>query len=172
MTPEEVYFTKDPEVIQRAYEKAYKYRKNKILKKSDLPNDVEKGDLVRLATSSFSDKRRLRIGTTKAYVPQFSEQIYKVEKVLQSRQELTNPRWQVEGRSKLYYRNQLLKVPEETQNEVPEERPKFDQDFRGRTPKTRVMSTERRNVRVEPVPLTRRPTTRRRVFNSRLNDYV
>ena len=72
----------------------------------------------------------------------------------------------------MYYRNQLLKVPEETQNEVPEERPKFDQEFHGRTPKTRVMRTEKRNVRVEPIPLTRRPTTRRRVFNSRLDDYV
>jgi hypothetical protein len=84
MTPEEVYFTKDPELVRRVYEKAYQYRKTKILKKSDEPNDVEKGDLVRLATSSFSDKRRSRIGTTKAYVPQFSEQIYKVEKHLHS----------------------------------------------------------------------------------------
>jgi hypothetical protein len=42
MDPETVYFATDPEVIRRAYEKAYKCRKTRILKKSDQPMDIEK----------------------------------------------------------------------------------------------------------------------------------
>jgi hypothetical protein len=36
-----------------------------------------------------------------------------------------------------------LPIPEDTNNEVPEERPRFDAEFKGRTPKTRVMRTKR-----------------------------
>ncbi len=138
MTPESVYYTRDQSVIDTAFERAQYYRKTRILKKTTEDLDIEPGTTIRVANSTVSSKRKAVIGLRKPIVPSFSKDVFKVEQHLLYR---------LEGKSQLYTRSQILPIPEETNNEVPEDRPRFDDDFRGRTPKTRVAKTDKKNVR-------------------------
>jgi hypothetical protein len=171
MTPFEVYYTKDPAVIQRAYEKSYKYRKERIFRgPTQDVDDVKPGDLVRLSNMSDPQKRKVRVGLKKSIQPPWSSELHTVEKHLHSHQELTNDRYRVSGKNKLYYRSQLQVVPDSTNND-PLERPRFH-EFRGRTPATRVLRRPRVVHRVDPIPVRREPSTRKKTFNTRLGEYV
>jgi TPP-dependent indolepyruvate ferredoxin oxidoreductase alpha subunit len=103
VTPRELYFTKNPDVLEKAYEKSYKYRKTRIFRGST--------DLVRLASNSDSQKRRSKVGLKKAISPPWGSEIHTVEKHLRSQKELVNDRWKVSGKNKLFYRSQLQVIP-------------------------------------------------------------
>jgi transposase InsO family protein len=157
MTPETVYFTRDQSVIDTAFERAQHYRKTRILKKSTEDLDIEPGT-VRVANSTVSSKRKAVMGLRKPITPPFSKDVYKVEKHLLSRSPMTNDKYVLEGKSQLFTRSQILPIPEETDNSVPDQRPSFDAKFRGRTPKTRVAKTDKKKVRTDRIGETPKKT--------------
>ena len=75
MTPFEVYNTRDLALVEEAYKRSYKYRKDRIFRGSDL--DVEPGEKVRLSSFSDSQKRHSKVGLKKAIQPPWSSEIHR-----------------------------------------------------------------------------------------------
>jgi transposase InsO family protein len=171
MTPRQVYYG-NQEIIDQAYETLTKYRKHRIWRGSTQDTNLEPGTKVRIAIRADPKERKKRTFKKRGYDVQFSNEIYTISKHYVPHTPLGNHYYTVEGRTKKYSRSELEVIPNTTDNS-PAERPKFDVEFRGRTPKTRVMRRERTTYRApEPIPVVRPKSTRVRRFNSQLEDYV
>jgi hypothetical protein len=131
-----------------------------------------KGQKVRISLKADPKERKKRAFKKKGYGPQFSDEVFTISQHFVPHTQLGNHYWTVEGRTRKYSRSELEPIPEDTNNEVPKERPRFNPEFRGRTPKTRVSRTQRTTYRVEPIPEVRPKSTRIRKPNSQLQDYV
>jgi hypothetical protein len=171
-TPRQVYYG-NQEVIDQALENLTEYRTKKIFRGSTQDTNLVKGQKVRLAIRTFVKERKKRTLKRYGYDVQWSSEIYTIDKHFVPHHPLGNHLYTVEGQNKKFYRSDLKVIPDDTDNTVEEERPKFDEGFRGRTPKTRVMRRERTTYRApDPIPVVRPKSTRERRPNSLYQDYV
>jgi hypothetical protein len=96
---------------------------------------LEVGQMVRLIKDSFPEERKKSVLSKKGYLPSYTNNLYRVAKVLPLSEKTANPLYLLEGSNQLYEHHELLPIPVSTNNNVPK-RPIFHRKLTIRKPRT------------------------------------